>query len=189
MEPTLVYRRACHHSACGTCACLINGTERLACTTSVFGLAKTTIELAPLRGFVPVADLAVEMVSFFKQIKSEWSHLRPIVPEVAEAQTIAGRPFQQFENCIECGCCVSACPVSHEGADFRGPAALTAIARQVTKQPSALQELLALAGDRQGVSHCRRHLACSRVCPTAAYPARYIQDLKRMLQKNQGQTP
>ena len=32
-DATLMYRHSCHHSACGTCACVINGLERLACTT------------------------------------------------------------------------------------------------------------------------------------------------------------
>jgi succinate dehydrogenase / fumarate reductase iron-sulfur subunit len=34
-EPTLMYRRACHHASCGTCACTINGVERLACKSKL----------------------------------------------------------------------------------------------------------------------------------------------------------
>ncbi|MDJ0831127.1 MAG: 2Fe-2S iron-sulfur cluster-binding protein, partial [Desulfobacterales bacterium] len=58
-EPTLVYRHACHHSSCGTCACIINGTERLACATKVEELDSEVVTLEPLRGFERIADLAV----------------------------------------------------------------------------------------------------------------------------------
>jgi succinate dehydrogenase / fumarate reductase iron-sulfur subunit len=50
-EPTLMYRRACHHASCGTCACTINGVERLACKTKLSELGLTTITLEPLALF------------------------------------------------------------------------------------------------------------------------------------------
>jgi len=31
------------------------------------------------------------------------------------------------------------------------------------------------------VAKCRRALECSRVCPTAVYPARHIEELRRRL--------
>ena len=38
-DKTLMYRRSCHHSSCGTCACKINGIERLTCITKIEDLA------------------------------------------------------------------------------------------------------------------------------------------------------
>ena len=32
-DSSLMYRQSCHHSSCGTCACKINGRERLNCIT------------------------------------------------------------------------------------------------------------------------------------------------------------
>ena len=37
-DGSLMYRYSCHRSSCGTCACLVNGDERLACTTRVLDL-------------------------------------------------------------------------------------------------------------------------------------------------------
>ena len=60
-DPTLMYRHSCHHSSCGTCACKINGRERLACITRINELEESTIVLAPLDGFEVSGDLVVDM--------------------------------------------------------------------------------------------------------------------------------
>ena len=39
--------------------------------------------------------------------------------------------WERFENCIECGSCVSACPVTE---NFIGPAPLASINREIIKQ-------------------------------------------------------
>ncbi len=36
LDATLLYRHCCHHASCGTCACTINGTPALACTTRIW---------------------------------------------------------------------------------------------------------------------------------------------------------
>ena len=41
-DNTLMYRHSCHHSSCGTCACRINGQERLTCITRVKDLEEDT---------------------------------------------------------------------------------------------------------------------------------------------------
>ena len=35
LDRTLVFRHACHHASCGTCAVLVDGRERLPCVTFV----------------------------------------------------------------------------------------------------------------------------------------------------------
>ena len=45
-DSTLMYRHSCHHSSCGTCACKINGLERLTCITKISELEDNKIELA-----------------------------------------------------------------------------------------------------------------------------------------------
>ena len=71
-EPTLVYRHSCHHSSCGTCACIINGSEKLACTTKVLDLGSPVVTLEPLNGFERIADLAVNADTFFQEISPDW---------------------------------------------------------------------------------------------------------------------
>jgi len=84
----------------------------------------------------------------------------------------------RFEACIECGLCVSACPVA---VPFIGPAALAAINREREKRPETAAVMLALAAAPDGVGPCGRHLACSRVCPQAVYPGKHIQMLRNAL--------
>jgi succinate dehydrogenase / fumarate reductase iron-sulfur subunit len=172
-DRTLMYRHSCHHSACGTCACRVNGVERLACTTRVLELGADTLRLDPLSGFAPIGDLAVDMAGFFKDIDPHWSTLRPAGPGAGA--------LLQLEDCIECGICVSACPAAGKHPQFLGPAALAAIGNELEKRPAARRELLAAAGAARGERLCERALACSRRCPTRVYPAAHIERLRRAL--------
>jgi succinate dehydrogenase / fumarate reductase iron-sulfur subunit len=88
--------------------------------------------------------------------------------------------FVRFENCIECGACVSACPVE---APFIGPAALAALNRERRKHPDREQAVRSRAAAADGAMVCERALECSRVCPTGVYPARHIAELRRLVEK------
>ena len=182
-EPTLVYRHSCHHSSCGTCACIINGTERLACTTKVLALDSPVVTIEPLNGFERIADLAVLTDAMYREISPQWSYLQPVEESDNQAKASHTKGYQRFENCIECGSCMSACPVSQTGEKFIGPAVLAAVHRQFVKSPASQKAMLKLAGGPRGERWCQRALACSRVCPTKVYPARHIADLRRLLRK------
>jgi succinate dehydrogenase / fumarate reductase iron-sulfur subunit len=180
-DRSLMFRHSCHHSSCGTCAMRINQTERLACITPVWSLNTSVITLAPLHGFDRIGDLVVDMESFYRDIDENWRHLRPVeIPAGASAQNPPG--WMRFENCIECGCCVSACPVPGGSDAFMGPAALAAIHHEIIKSPDKKTSLLKRADGDRGQRQCRRALACSRVCPTTVYPARHIADIRKYLQ-------
>jgi succinate dehydrogenase / fumarate reductase iron-sulfur subunit len=181
-EPTLVYRHSCHHGSCGTCACIINGTERLACTTKVGDLEGSVVSVEPLNGFEPIADLSVRIDPLFEEIRPDWTYLQPAEAIGKNSGSNIGSA-QRFENCIECGSCVSACPVSQAEGKFIGPAALAAIHREMLKTPSKTKGLLKIAGGHRGERWCRREMACSRVCPVKVYPARHIADLRKVLKK------
>jgi succinate dehydrogenase / fumarate reductase iron-sulfur subunit len=179
-DPTLVYRHSCHHSACGTCALIINGGERLACITRVGVLEGRTVTLEPLRGFARIADLAVDMTGFYRDIQADWDLLRSAEPLEGAAQSGAAL---RLENCIECGACVSVCPAAAAHAEFMGPAALAALHNQMKKTGADERAALrARAAAPDGEPMCERALACSRVCPTGVYPARHIADLRRLRQ-------
>ncbi len=179
LDETLMYRHSCHHSACGTCALRINGTERLACTTRVLDLESEIVVLEPLLGFERLGDLTVEMSGFYRDIDFEWALLRPSEPTEGVAHRDDNLPLR-LEDCIECGCCVSSCPAAHRNVDFMGPAALAALNNEMAKAPTDRREaLLEIAGSSRGERLCERALNCSRVCPTQVYPARHIADLRR----------
>ncbi len=94
-----------------------------------------------------------------------------------EAFTKAQQVRNKLELCIECGLCLSACPET-----FRGPAGLSAIHAELKKLPATTQDgrnkLLDLARAPDGTEGCKRHIACSRVCPQGVAPARRIQELR-----------
>ena len=75
-DNTLMYRHSCHHSSCGTCACKINGVERLTCITKIQELESDTITLTPLAGFKPIGDLVVDMKRFYDDLSEDWSYLK-----------------------------------------------------------------------------------------------------------------
>lgn len=180
-DATLMYRHSCHHSACGTCACRINGSERLACTTRILDLETKTVVLEPLRGFARLGDLAVDMTAFYKDIDPSWPLLKPAEP-IKDAAYSGEVPVLRLEECIECGACVSACPAAHRHDDFMGPAALAALNCQMAKVDSHSKEaLLAVAAAPRGERLCERAINCSRVCPNNVYPARHIADLRRLI--------
>jgi succinate dehydrogenase / fumarate reductase, iron-sulfur subunit len=183
-DPTLICRHSCHHSSCGTCACRINGAERLACTTRVGDLDGGRITLEPLNGFERLADLAVDMGSFYQDIDPQWSCLKACGPTPGSVSSPGPEALLRFEECIECGACVSACPATRGPGLFMGPAALEALHNEMRKSPAAREGLLATAGGERGERWCRRALACSRVCPTGVYPARHIANLHHLLAKN-----
>jgi succinate dehydrogenase / fumarate reductase iron-sulfur subunit len=200
-DRTLMFRHSCHHGSCGTCACRINGRERLACLTRVLDLDSEVVTIEPLNKLGKMGDLVVDAADFFREYPPDWQTLRDSQanPESTPPEELA--VYVRLENCIECGACVSACPVE----DFLGPAVLAGLNRERVNRerleherlerheknggPSANayeppehgESLLDLAGGERGVWKCQRALECSRVCPTAVYPARHIQELRNLL--------
>jgi len=182
-DNTLMYRHSCHHSSCGTCACKINGKERLTCITKISDLEINTITLTPLEGFKPIGDLVVDVTRFYKDYSGEWTYLRRAERIKSTCLPAGISHFTRFENCIECGACISACPVTHNSNAFLGPAALAAVNNELKKSPQKSEDLLSMAGSKRGEQMCKRAVNCSRVCPNKVYPARHITDLRRLLEK------
>jgi succinate dehydrogenase / fumarate reductase iron-sulfur subunit len=178
LDQTLMYRHSCHHSSCGTCAILVNGSEKLACTTNVWSLGTATVRLEPLKGLERIGDLVVNLNSLYSDIDEDWTYLQMANPLGGDPTKLLGFSFTRFENCIECGSCISACPVSQKASHFIGPAGLAAMNREKVKSPHKKRDILRQSAGKAGVRMCTRALACSRVCPTAVYPAKHIAELK-----------
>jgi len=183
-DNTLMYRHSCHHSSCGTCACKINGKERLTCITKISDLDEDTITLTPLEGFKPIGDLVVDVTRFYKDYSGKWTYLRRSERMKSTRCPPGIKHFTRFENCIECGACISACPATHNSNAFLGPAVLAAVNNELKKFPQKSDDLLSLAGNKRGERLCERAVNCSRVCPNKVYPARHIAGLRRLLEKS-----
>lgn len=179
LDADLMYRRSCHHASCGTCACMINGTPALACTTRITDLKSDVVTLAPLENHPCIGDLAVEVCGFFNGLDAGWGNHTPCRDASADRTPEGIGQLLRFENCIECGCCAAACPVVSGAPEFLGPAVLAALDNERRHHPQKEKTLLRIAAGPHGAAQCRRHLACSRVCPAAVYPARHIADLQR----------
>jgi succinate dehydrogenase / fumarate reductase iron-sulfur subunit len=176
-EAALRYRHSCHHGSCGTCGALVDGVERLMCLTKLSELGPGPVTVESLRKMVAVGDVAVDPSPLFTEMPEGSLYLRS--SEVAHrAESPDGSPRMRMENCIECGLCVSACPVT---APFSGPAALAAADRDREERPAREADALAFAAGSRGVAACERRFACSRACPQAVHPGRRIESLRRSL--------
>lgn len=176
-EPGLRYRHSCHHGSCGTCGARIDGTERLMCLTRLAELGPGPVLVEPLRKMGAVGDIALDPAPLFGSLPPDTGYLRKSEVE-HRAPREDGGDYVRLENCIECGLCVSVCPVE---TPFVGPAALAAANRDREERPERAEAALAFAARPEGAAACERHLLCSRVCPTGVYPGKHIQLLKNAL--------
>jgi succinate dehydrogenase / fumarate reductase iron-sulfur subunit len=180
-DPSLVLRHSCMHASCGTCGVRINGREALACDTKVAGITAPTIDVGPLANQRPVADLATDMVDFYARFEAVGFPLVRSAEAAAGAEPPEGvKAYTRFENCIECGLCLSACPISRTDRSYLGPAALAAAAR-VADEPRGqpLGPVFALTAEPDSVWRCRDAMQCTAVCPSAVDPARALLGLRR----------
>lgn len=198
-DHSLTFRRACHHSSCGSCALRINGVEKLPCITRLADVwdGHTPLRLDPLRNFPIVSDLVVDVSGFFQRMAASEMTItcaaEPTLPlSVDEIEGLQSQPvehpdnlnrFNRFENCIECGICMSACPTMAADDRFFGPAGLAALyrARQKTDDPQEVAHLLALADGEHGVWRCHSAFECLEACPQAVDPVGKIMALRREL--------
>ena len=96
--------------------------------------------------------------------------------------------FVRLEDCIECGLCLSACPVASTSHEYVGPAALAA-AERLLEEPRGVQreDVLAWATRPEGVWRCHLGFECTKACPADAIPAERIMALRRELMFGDGE--
>jgi succinate dehydrogenase / fumarate reductase iron-sulfur subunit len=180
-DPTLAMRHSCLHASCGTCGVKVNGREELACVCSLADEGGT-ITIEPLDNLPVLTDLVVDMDDFFARFPDEHPVIRTseVPPDAEPPEGI--EHFVRLEDCIECGLCLSACPVASTSCEYVGPAALVA-AERLLEEPrgSDPDDVLAWVSRPEGIWHCHVGLECTRVCPADAIPAERIMALRHML--------
>jgi succinate dehydrogenase / fumarate reductase, iron-sulfur subunit len=165
-DPSLMFRHSCHHASCGSCGIRIQGREGLACITPAFGAMQSDVlHLEPLHNFRIIADLVVDINPLTQKMERVHAHV------VTEVDSV-----QRFASCIECGLCISACPISAINKNYLGAAVLAAAHENVN-----LLEVREQVEDRDGAWDCHGVYECSEVCPAGVKPASAIGYLRKDL--------
>jgi len=184
-DRSLCFRHACHHSTCGACGMLINGVEKLTCITQVREVTQNggRIKVEPLRNFPVISDLAVDMGSLYSRMEmvGAQSVLPVTMAEIEKPVRDWPKEDSQYirlSDCIECGLCISACPISNTSSTYLGPAVLAgAHQKGVLSDPG----LLPLVDCEDGAWRCHSAFECTAVCPSYVDPARRIMELRRQI--------
>jgi succinate dehydrogenase / fumarate reductase iron-sulfur subunit len=184
-DRSLVFRHACHHSTCGACGMRINGAEKLTCITLMRDVVHDggVVRVEPLRNFKEISDLAVDMGSMYQRMDLVGQH--PVNWDTQEAIQAEARPagpvrkgedFLRLSDCIECGLCISACPISASSPDYLGPAVLAGAQQNgIHGDPKVFH----LVDSEDGVWRCHSAFECTAVCPSFVDPGRRIMDLRK----------
>lgn len=181
VDPSLAIRHSCSHASCGTCGVRVDGREVLMCVTPVEDLGRE-ITVEPVANLPVLTDLVVDMRAFYARYPDEHPLVREseLLPGAKTPEGIA--TYVRYEDCIECGLCLSACPIAATDDRYVGPAALAAAERIVEERRGAdLAALLAWADEPDGVWRCHAIFECTRACPSDVRPAERIMTLRGML--------
>ncbi len=187
-DRSLVFAHACHHATCGVCGMLANGVERLACITPIREIAADggTVRLEPLRNFPVLSDLVVDMRGLYERLEAvHFSSIEPLPDApvdkaIAPAESTDDGRLRRLVDCIECGLCMSACPIVGTSPEYLGPAVLAAVHHEGLNGTS---DRLELADSAEGLWRCHGIHECTEVCPSNVEPARRIMELRRQVVK------
>jgi succinate dehydrogenase/fumarate reductase iron-sulfur protein len=180
-DPSLSLRHSCFHASCGTCGMRINGQEQLACVCELADLGDE-ICVEPLANLPTVSDVVTDMGPFYDRMPEAHALIR-----VSEVLPAAHPPdehdaYVRLEDCIECGLCVSACPIGAPDTGFVGPAALYAAGRLLAEpRGSEREDVLAWLNRPGGVWDCTTCLACVQACPAGIEQVPAIIGMRREL--------
>jgi succinate dehydrogenase / fumarate reductase iron-sulfur subunit len=177
-DPSLTLRHSCFHASCGTCAMRINEREGLACVTKIGDATEVTVE--PIANMPVVSDLVVEMAPLYEGLAP---FERPLVrSSEAEPELLPDGidGYTRYEDCIECGICVSACPIAGSDPRYLGPAALASAWRVIEEPRGAdTRRVLRIVNDAHGSWRCHVAFECTEACPSSVDPAGSIMRLRR----------
>jgi succinate dehydrogenase iron-sulfur subunit len=164
------YDSNCLEEVCGSCAMVINGKARMACSALVDQLSQP-IRLEPLSKFPVVRDLAVDRQFMFESLK----RVKAWIPidgtyDLGEGPRVAPEHQEKaypLSRCITCGNCLEVCPQVNGHNNFVG-AAIVSQVRLFNMHPTgamhAHERLEALMGPG-GVHECANAQNCVKACP------------------------
>src|SRR5271157_4219326 len=171
-KPTtpVTYDSNCLEEVCGSCAMLINGKARMACS-ALIGNLEQPVSLEPFSKFPVIRDLSVDRSVLFENLKA----VKAWVPVDGSYDLGSGPrqgPLDQeqlypLSRCISCCCCMEACPQFNDKTGFVGAATISQV-RLFNAHPTGkglkVDRLQALMGDG-GIQECGYAQNCVEVCP------------------------
>jgi succinate dehydrogenase / fumarate reductase iron-sulfur subunit len=178
----VTYDSNCLEEVCGSCAMLINGRARMACSALIDNLEQP-VTLEPFSKFPVIRDLSVDRSVLFENLKSvkAWVpvdgtyDLGPGPKQSAATQEEA----YPLSRCISCCCCMEACPQFNDKTGFVGAATISQV-RLFNTHPTGkslkVERLQALMGDG-GIQECGYAQNCVEVCPKDIPLTRSIADV------------
>ena len=184
----ITYDSNCLEEICGSCAMLINGKARMACSALIDQLDQP-VKLEPFSKFPVVRDLQVDRSVLFENLKAVKAWV-PIDGTYALGSGPRMTPDEQdvsypLSRCISCCCCMEACPQFNEKTGFVGAATISQV-RLFNTHPTgkALQNerLTALMGDG-GIQECGYAQNCLEICPKQIPLTTSIADVGRQVMK------
>ncbi len=166
----ITYDSNCLEEVCGSCAMLINGKARMACSALVDKLEQP-IQLEPLSKFPVIRDLAVDRSVLFENLK----RVKAWVPvdgtyDLGSGPRVAMQAQEEaypLSRCISCCICMEVCPQFNEGTGFVGAATISQV-RLFNTHPTGealkRERLAALMGDG-GIQECGYAQNCVEAYP------------------------
>ena len=166
----ITYDSNCLEEVCGSCAMLINGKARMACSALIDDLEQP-VTLEPLSKFPIIRDLTVDRSVLFENLK----RVKAWVPIDGTYDLGSGPRMSRDEQeqayplsrCISCCCCMEVCPQFNEHTGFVGAATISQVRLFNTHPTGAAltrERLAALMGDG-GIQECGYAQNCVEACP------------------------
>ena len=160
----------------------VNGREGLGCVTALADVSGDTVTVEPLANLPVLNDLVADMAPFVERFPAPHPNVREseFLPEADTPDDVEA--YGRFEDCIECGLCLSACPVAATDDTYVGPAALAYAQRMLEEARGADREaLLDWADSEAGAWRCHASFECTEACPSNVRPAQRIMALRKEL--------
>ena len=164
------YDSNCLEEVCGSCAMLINGKARMACSALVDQLDQP-IRIEPMTKFPLIRDLTVDRQFMFESLKrvKAWIPIDGTYdlgegPRVAPEVQEVGYPLSR---CISCGNCLEVCPQVNDNNQFVGAAIISQV-RLFNMHPTGAMHAKARINallSPGGIADCANAQNCVKACP------------------------